>query len=211
MPPRVGHRGFFITLEGGDGSGKSTQAALLARWLRRKRHVVHLTREPGGTPLGEKIRSTLFSSGWANEAELFLFQALRAQHVFTVIRRELAAGHVVICDRFADSTMAYQGYGLGMDRDLVAQLTEKATYGVVPNLTLILDEPAESGLRKATRRQLMEQRGTAFQRRVRNGFRRIAKEHPDRCRLIPVQDTPQETHQLIRSIVSDALARRRRP
>lgn len=216
MPPRVTPR--FITLEGGDGCGKSTQAAALARWLRRRGYAVWVTREPGGTRLGEQVRRLLMGSRRLTPwTELLLFQAARAQHVAEVIRPRLrraaapaARGTVVLCDRFADSTMAYQGYGLGLDRGLVAAITRAATGGLTPDLTVILDAPAAAGLRRARRRQRMERRGVGFQRRVRAGFRVIARREAGRCRLIRVQPTPAATQALIQSVVTRALARRHR-
>lgn len=206
MPP-----GFLITLEGGDGSGKSTQARRLAGWLRRQGHRVLLTREPGGTPLGERLRDVLLTddavSPWT---ECLLFQALRAEHVAQVIRPALARGRIVLCDRYADSTMAYQGYGLGLDQALVACLTAAVTRGAAPDLTIILESPATAGLRRARRRHRMERRGLAFQRRVLAGFRAIARQDPRRCRLIRLHKDPTVTQQRIQQVVRDALARRRR-
>lgn len=203
-------RGFFITLEGGDGCGKSTHAAQLARWLRTQGYAVRLTREPGGTPLGERLRAALVNQSLSPWAELLLFQAVRAQHVAEVIRPALARGQAVICDRYADSTMAYQGFGRGLDRSAISWLTERVTAGTVPDLTLMLDAPAVAGLRRSRRHQQMERRGLAFQRRVRAGFRTIARRHPARCRIIRVQPTAAATHTAIREVVQRALARRHR-
>lgn len=210
MPARL-RRGFFITLEGGDGSGKSTQAAALARWLRRQGYAVCLTREPGGTRLGERVRGALLGHPAIDPwAELLLFQALRAQHVTEVLRPALARGAIVVCDRFADSTMAYQGYALGLDRALIARVTQLVTRGTTPDLTLILDRPAATGLRRARRRQAMERRGVVFQRRVRAGFLAIARREPRRCRLVPLRATPQATQATIQRLVQHALQRRHR-
>lgn len=210
MPPRV-RRGLFITVEGGDGSGKSTHAARLGRWLRRQGYAVCLTREPGGTRLGERIRLALLTyPRLTKETELLLFEALRAQHVAEVIRPRLADGEVVICDRYADSTMAYQGYGLGLDRTEISKITWFATRGLTPDLTLILDESAETGLQRSRHRQLMERRGVAFQRRVCNGFLKICRDDPRRCKRIVVQSDPRSTQQLIRDAVENALSRRHR-
>ena len=210
MPPRV--KGFFVTLEGGDGTGKSTQARALARWLRSQGSVVHLTREPGGTVLGERVRQALLAKqpldAWT---EMLLFQALRAQHAAEVIRPQLSRGRVVVCDRYADSTMAYQGYGLGLDRRLIDAIARVVTRGAVPDLTMILDAAPADWLRRARRRTRMERRGLAFQRRVRAGFLAIARRNPARCRVIRVQPDPAVTQQLIRRAVRDALQRRRRP
>ena len=210
MPARV-RRGMFITLEGGDGSGKSTHAAALACWLRRQGYVVCLTREPGGTRLGERLRAALLSHRAVDPwAELLLFQALRAQHVTEVLRPAVARGAIVVCDRFADSTMAYQGYGLGLDRALIGHITRLVTRGLTPHLTLILDRPAADGLRRARRRHAMERRGVAFQRRVRAGFLAIARREPQRCRVVPLGPTPPATQAVLQHLVRDALQRRHR-
>lgn len=212
MPARVARRGFFITLEGGDGCGKSTHAARLVRWLRGRGYTVVATREPGGTPLGERVRRDLLEApALAPWAELLLFQALRAQHVTEVIRPALARGWVVVCDRYSDSTMAYQGYGLGLDRTVIARLTRLVAAGAEPDLTVVLDTSPTAGLRRARARRQMERRGLVFQRRVRAGFLAIARRAPRRCRVISLQRDPQTTFQRIRSEVADALARRRRP
>lgn len=211
MPSRVS-RGFFITMEGGDGSGKSTQAVRLARWLRGQGYRVTLTREPGGTRLGETLRAALLGASRRDPwTELLLFQAARAQHAAEVIRPRLQRGDVVVCDRYADSTMAYQGYGLGLDRRLIARLTQAVTRGAAPDLTLILDAPASAGLHRARRRQAMERRGLAFQRRVRAGFWAIARQAPGRCRVLSIGPTPAVTHRIIQEVVTHALSRRRRP
>ena len=157
------------------------------------------------------MRPVLLRSGrMAPWAEMLLFQALRAQHVAEVIRPALARGQVVVCDRFADSTMAYQGYGLGLDRAVIAGMTQRATDGVTPDLTMILDVPPTDGLRRARRRQRMERRGVAYQRRVRAGFLAIARRDRRRCRVIHVQPTPAATQALIQRVVTDALQRRLR-
>jgi len=211
MPPRLDRRGFFITLEGGDGSGKSTHTVRLVRWLCAQGYAAQATREPGGTPLGERVRHSLLETpALAPWAECLLFQALRAQHVVEVIAPALARGRVVVCDRYSDSTMAYQGYGLGLDRATITGLTRLVTRGAVPDLTIILDAPPAIGLRRARIRRTMERRGLTFQRQVRRGFLAIARREPARCRVIRVQPTSSSTQTLIRQVVSDALARRRR-
>lgn len=160
--------------------------------------------------MGERLRAALVNHSLAPWAELLLFQALRAQHVAEVIQPALARGQVVICDRYADSTMAYQGFGRGLDRSAISWLTERVTDGAVPDLTLMLDAPAVAGLRRSRRHQQMERRGLAFQRRVRAGFLTIARQSPRRCRVIPVQASPAATQRLIRQVVQRALARRHR-
>ncbi|MBI4313389.1 MAG: dTMP kinase, partial [Candidatus Omnitrophica bacterium] len=193
------------------GSGKSTQARLLADRLRREGYRVLLTREPGGTGLGEAIRRILLSSKRMDPAsEMLLFQALRAHHAAEVIRPALRAGAVVICDRYADSTMAYQGYGLGVDRQWIEQITREVTQGASPDLTVVLDAAAAAGLKRAARKQRMERRGLSYQQRVLRGFRRIARANPKRCKIVKVMSTPEATQKNIRQAVKDALQRRRR-
>lgn len=138
--------GFFITFEGGEGAGKSTQVRLLAQRLRAEGHDVVPVREPGGTPLGEEVRRWVKSADVSNETELFLFAAARAELVATTIKPNLQRGAIVVADRFADSTIAYQGYARGINLDLVRTVNEMATDGLVPDLTLLLDLPAEQGL-----------------------------------------------------------------
>ena len=195
MQQTAPRRGLFITLEGTDGAGKSTQAARLAASLRSWGHGVCLTREPGGTSLGERIRQLLLSSGELEHrptSDALLFNAARAQLVEEVIAPALASGSVVVCDRFTDSTLAYQGYGEGLDLDGLRQVSTWATRGLVPDLTLLLDLPEEVGLTRRARgpgaeRNRFEQGGrdqAAFQRRVREGFLALAAAEPLRWRVI---------------------------
>jgi len=146
--------GVFITFEGPEGSGKTTQIRRLAEHLRSADHDVLLIREPGGTPIGDQIRAVLHdiaNTAMVSEAEILLFSASRAQLVGQLIRPALAQGTIVLCDRFADSTLAYQGYGRGLDLDALRQITEFATGGLSPDLTLYLDIPVEKGLDRKRR------------------------------------------------------------
>lgn len=174
-------RGFFITLEGGEGAGKSTVARALAARLKEEGYEVCLTQEPGGTELGRAIEGLLEGTqAPAPLAELLLFAADRAQHVVEVIAPALAAGRVVVCDRFADSTLAYQGYGRGLDLDLVRRLNEAATGGLRPDLTLLLDLPPEVGLaREGEQLDVTGREPLAFHERVREGFLALAKAEPE--------------------------------
>ena len=191
----------FITLEGGDGVGKSTQARMLADALRRAGHDVLLTREPGGTPGAEALRQIILSPKhvWSDLASTFLHFAARAEHVADAIRPALAAGACVVCDRFADSTVAYQGYGEGIDLGTIATLT--AMIGLRPDLTLVLvADPATSAARIALRPprdDRYEELGAAFNRRIDQGFRSIVAAEPDRCVLIDANGTPDEVHATI--------------
>ncbi|MDE2008035.1 MAG: dTMP kinase [Rhodospirillales bacterium] len=180
--------GRFVTLEGGEGAGKSTQARRLAATLRAGGHAVLLTREPGGTPGAERLREVLLHGpeNFVPEAETLLHFAARAEHIARAIRPALAAGQWVVCDRFADSTMAYQGYGGGVDRTMIAALT--AMVGTLPDLTLVLDvtEPVATARRvaRAGGADRYEALDAAFHARVRAGFRAIAAAAPSRCALI---------------------------
>jgi dTMP kinase len=185
--------GFFITFEGPEGAGKSTQSHRLMARLNLS--GVLTTREPGGTDLGEQIRTTLLSarrllvSPWS---EALLFTAARAQLVEEVIRPKLAAGEVVICDRFSDSTLAYQGYGRGLDRTLLAKLQDVVTAGVRPNLTFLLDLPVEEGLRRIPQdaRDRLDSETRAFHRRVREGYLQMAAQEPKRWVTIDASQHP---------------------
>jgi dTMP kinase len=177
----------FITLEGGEGAGKSSLAEALAERANAGGANVVLTREPGGTPLGDSIREALFRSHDINAwTEVFLFLAARADHVERVIRPALARGAVIICDRFTDSTIAYQAYGRGLDQDLLRRLNREATGGISPNLTLLLDVPVSLGLARS-RAETFDRIGResqAFHSRVYEGFGRLALAEPDRIKSI---------------------------
>jgi dTMP kinase len=177
----------FITFEGGEGGGKSTQLRALAEALRAAGEDVVTTREPGGAPGAEEIRRLLVEGEpgrWAPEAEALLHFAARAEHLDKVIRPALKAGKWVLCDRFADSTIAYQGYGQGVDRDWLQQLRHRVVAATEPGLTLVLDLPVEAGLSRALAQQRYERMGSAFHVRLRDGFRAIAREEPERCVVI---------------------------
>ena len=190
----------FITLEGGEGSGKSTQAALLADAIGALGIPVLRTREPGGAPGAERLRELLPNGGldWSPLAETLLHFTARAEHVEKVIRPALAAGTWVVCDRFSDSTMAYQGYGQGADRAMIASLARMI--GLQPDLTLVLDVPPTIA---ASRRQLRggtdryEQLDPTFHARVAEGFREIARSEPRRCVLIAGQAPPEAVHRQV--------------
>jgi dTMP kinase len=177
----------FITFEGGEGGGKSTQLRGLADALRSKGETVTTTREPGGTPGAEEIRRLLVEGEpgrWAPETEALLHFAARAEHLDKVVRPALARGHWVLSDRFADSTLVYQGYGQGVDLAWLTQLRQRVVGATEPGLTLLLDLPVEIGLARAATQQRYERMGKAFHQRLREGFLALAQEEPERCAVI---------------------------
>ncbi|MGI6558187.1 MAG: dTMP kinase [Limnochordia bacterium] len=203
-------KGFFITLEGPDGTGKTTQAKLLLQFLEEQgRPGIH-TFEPGGTTIGRAIRELVLSTRWgqmAGRTELLLMAADRAQHVAEVIRPALAEGLIVVCERYIDSTLAYQGYGLGEDLSLIRQANELATGGLLPDLTIVLDvEPATAQSRTAGRTQdRIEGRGAEFQARVREGYRKLCAAFPERMHLICAEGDVQVVHRRIVQLVASRI------
>jgi len=208
-------KGLFITFEGTEGSGKTTQIAALAEKLRGLGHIVRTLREPGGTPIGEEIRHTLKHSeanrNMTPEAELLLMNASRAQLVGEVIRPALEAGEIILCDRFYDSTIAYQAYGRGLDLKLVKQAIGIATGGLRPDLTLLLLVPvAVSETRRRERspeRDRMEEADRSFFERVEKGYAAIAADHKRRVRSIDSTATPAAVSERIWAAVGPLLAR----
>ncbi|MBY0298128.1 MAG: dTMP kinase [Methylobacterium sp.] len=209
-------RGVFVTFEGGEGAGKSTQVARLAERLRRGGREVVTTREPGGSPRAEQIRTALLAGAakpYGPFAEALLFSAARLDHLDTLIRPALARGAVVLCDRFADSTRAYQGAAGGVDPEGVAALERIVVGRTRPDLTLILDLPAEAGLARARRRDLGSARGPdrfeaealSFHQRLREAFRAIAAAEPRRCALIDAAGDPDAVAAAVRATVAGRL------
>ena len=199
--------GFFITLEGPDGSGKTTQAARLARRLEAEGHEVVLTREPGGGgALPESIRELLLHGGdMARATELCLFFAARAEHVAALIKPALAAGKIVVCDRYTDSTLAYQGAGLDADLEDIRALHRIATGDLWPHVTLLLDIPPEDGLLRQRDANRMEARGLEFARRVRAGFLELAAAEPKRITVVDARGPKDDVHDRIWQAVADRL------
>lgn len=191
-------RGLFITVEGIDGCGKSTQARLIAAALEAAGHDVLRLREPGGVKISEQIREILLDPANAemgDVCELLLYEAARAQLVHQVIRPALAAGKTVVCDRFYDSTTAYQAFADGLDRNMVSQANGLAVDGCRPDLTLVFDLPVEDALRRRSGREAedrLELKGLEFQERVAAGFRAVAADEPDRVKLIDAGESIAE-------------------
>ncbi|GAB4280031.1 MAG: dTMP kinase [Candidatus Promineifilaceae bacterium] len=181
----------FITFEGPEGSGKSTQIQLLAQFLETQGYHVVQTREPGGTVIGDQIRHVLHdvaNTEMVATTEVLLYSASRAQLVAQLIRPHLAAGNVVLCDRFADSTMAYQGYGRYLDHNMLTQLTQIATGGLKPDLTILLDIDVEEGLNRKkqghTEMNRLDLEAISFHKRVRDGYHQLAAAEPARWVII---------------------------
>ena len=200
----------FITFEGIDGCGKSTQVRMLASALRLRQTDVVLTREPGGTPLGQKLRHALLESEGQVDplAELLLYAADRAQHVRSLVRPALASGRVVLSDRYADATVAYQGAGRGFEPGLVARIVDLATGGLKPDLTLLFDLPVEQARERACLRtrngrpgDRLDSENPEFHGRVRAAYLEIAASEPARVRVIDAARSVEETHASVRDIV----------
>ncbi len=204
--------GLFITFEGPEGSGKTTQVPLLADFLRRQGYDVLTTREPGGTPIGDQIRavlSDLENTAMHPRTEILLFLASRAQLVEQVIRPHLARGGIVLCDRYADSTLAYQGYGHGVNLDVLQNLLLFATDGVFPHLTFLLDLDVEVGLERRARGgdwNRLDAYALEFHRRVRMGYHALARQDAGRWVIVDASRSPEQVQQDIRAAVTERLA-----
>ena len=207
----------FITFEGPDGSGKTTQIRRLIPVLQEKGLDIVHTREPGGTEIGDQIRSVIMNmknKSMHPRAEILLFCASRAQLVEELIRPSLAEGKLVLCDRYADSTMAYQGYGHGLDRVALSQLLHFATGGLKPDLTLLFDIPAEAGLRRRLNNHeewnRMDDYALQFHERVRSGYLAMAAAEPERWIVINADRPREEIHEEVVTILTEKLAVRDR-
>src|SRR5712692_1083515 len=202
----------LITVEGVEGSGKSTQCARLAAYLRQRGLEVVETSEPDGTPLGLRVRALFVADGPTPTplTQTFLFMAARQEHVTRVIAPALARGAVVISDRYADATVAYQGYGQGMDVQTIRELNMLATGGVLPDLTLVLDLDPAAGMRRIHGRALdaFEKMDTAFHRRVREGYLEIARSDKNRVVVLDAGREPEVLHADVVRSVDECLARR---
>jgi dTMP kinase len=205
---------FFVTFEGIEGCGKTTQIQLLKSFLKKQGHRVITTREPGGTPIGDKVRSILLDS-CNNEidlkTELLLYQAARAQHVKDLISPSLKEGHVVICDRFTDATLVYQGYAQKLNKVFIELLSQFVTDNLIPDLTILIDCPVEIGLKRAQDRIVQNREGPAedrfeeknseFHQAVRLGYLDIADKNSTRFFIVDGRENPSKVHSAIKSVV----------
>jgi dTMP kinase len=204
-------RGIFISFEGVEGAGKSTQAKLLADYIAKIGCLVVLTREPGGTPIAEQIREILLEPGntdMADVTELLLYLASRAQHVRQLILPALSEGKVVICERFSDATLAYQGHARGFDLDSLERMNEVATDGLEPDLTIFLDLEAKDGLSRKSEGDLdrLESEGVDFHNRVRKGYLAIAQGAPQRVKVIDARGSIEDVHLRVKECVDQRFA-----
>jgi len=212
--------GLFITFEGPEGGGKTTQSRLLAEWLRERGADVIHTREPGGTPVGDRIRAILLDkrvTDLSPEAEVLLFSASRAQLVRQVIRPQLERGGIVVCDRYADSTYAYQGFGRGLSMSSLRAVTTFATGGLEPDLTFLLDLPVGEGLQRkwvgdnGAEWNRFESEEVAYQERVRQGYLELAATSPERWVVLDARQSADTLQFQIRSAVAERLGWKGQP
>ena len=207
-------RGLFITLEGIDGCGKSTQREMLAEKLKSRGFEIVVTREPGGTVIGEGIRLLLVSDASVHIApttELLLYVAARAQHVAELIRPSVDAGRIVISDRYTDSTVAFQGYGRGLDLDVLESLNRFATAGLKPDLTIVFDLDPNTARSRSVSRPVggllgaFDEQHADFHERMRTGYLKMARNDPSRIRVVDASGSADETHGLVMSVVLEKI------
>ena len=197
----------FITIEGCEGCGKTTQSELLKKYLESKGLTVVLTREPGGSIVAEQVRNILLNPNFnvAPYCELMLYEASRAQHLEDIIKPNLKKGHIVICDRFTDSTLAYQGYAMGIDKEVIKKLNNIATSGLKPDLTVYLDINPNKGIKKAksvnkgklTGGDRIERESLKFHNNVRKGFLELVKKYPNRIKKVKTSEVIEKTQKEI--------------
>ncbi len=198
-------KGLFITFEGCDGCGKTTQLELLAQYLQEHGYSVLTTREPGAKGLGTKLREILlnYDGEVSSNCESFLFLADRAQHIDTIVKPAINAGKIVLCDRHIDSTIAYQGYGRGIDHEHLAYLNDLATSGLKPDLTLLFDVDTETSMQRVGKnKDRMESAGIEFQEKVRRGYLELAKSEPNRIKVLDSRKSIEQLHQEVLTIFS---------
>lgn len=201
-------KGLFITFEGGDGCGKTTQLNLCAKYLEQKGYNTVITREPGSVGLGEKLREVLlhYSGEVDPVCEAFLFLADRAQHIAKTVKPAIECGKIVLCDRHIDSSVAYQGYGRGEDINQINYLNSIATRGLKPDLTLLFDVSTETAQsRVGKEKDRMESAGDEFHERVRNGYLKIAKQEPERIRVIDANLSIDEVFEQVKKYIDEKI------
>lgn len=199
-------QGLFITFEGPDGCGKTTQMKLLAEYFEKKGKEVVLTREPGGKGLGEKVREILlnYDGEVSDRCESFLFLADRAQNIDIIVNPAVKKGKIVLCDRHIDSTVAYQGYGRGLNIDRINMLNNLATNGKKPDLTLVFDVDVETSMKRVGKeKDRMESAGIDFHNRVRKGYLELAKQEPKRIKVLDATKSIEEIHKDVINILAE--------
>lgn len=199
-------QGLFITFEGPDGCGKTTQMKLLAEYFEKKGKEVVLTREPGGKGLGEKVREILlnYDGEVSDRCESFLFLADRAQNIDIIVKPAVKEGKIVLCDRHIDSTVAYQGYGRGLNIDRINMLNNLATNGKKPDLTLVFDVDVETSMKRVGKeKDRMESAGIDFHNRVRKGYLELAKQEPKRIKVLDATKSIEEIHKDVINILAE--------
>jgi dTMP kinase len=203
--------GVLVTFEGIEGSGKSSQIKLTKAYMEQEGYSCLMTREPGGTPLGEGIRNFLLDQEELRIdplTELFLIEADRTQHVAEVIKPALEEGHTILCDRYTDATLAYQGYGRGMDIALIEEMNRRATGGLLPQHTILLDCSVDVGMGRAQGEDRFERESHEFHQRVRDGYLRIAHQDPQRVKVVSGESEPMAIQENIQMILRPLLDRR---
>lgn len=201
-------KGLFITLEGADGCGKTTQLNLLKEYLTSRGYEIVVTREPGGKGLGEKLREILlnYDGEVSDRCEAFLYLADRAQNIDTIIKPAINSGKIVLCDRHTDSSVAYQGYGREQNIDNINMLNELAVNGVHPDLTIVFDIDTETSMeRVGAEKDRIESAGIEFHKRVRNGYLEIAKKNPQRIKVVDASQTIEDVQRDVIKIVEEVL------
>jgi dTMP kinase len=205
-------KSLFITFEGSEGSGKSTQIELALRYLRSRKKKVVFLREPGGVKISESIRNILLdvkNKKMSDECEMLLYMAARGQLVKEKIMPALSEGKIVLCDRYLDSTLAYQGYGNGVDLKIIKAVGDFVTHGLIPDLTFVLDLEAKKGLGRIKRaKDRIELRALSYHERVRQGYLAIAKKEPRRVKIVPVDRDPAMIHEDVKRYLDILLKER---
>lgn len=209
------HKSFFITIEGGEGCGKTTQSKLLKKYLEDKGFKVILTREPGGSVVAEQVRNILLNPAFkvVPLCELMLYESSRAQHLEEIIKPNLKKGYVVICDRFTDSTLAYQGYARNLDKNIIKKLNDIASCGIKPDITFYLDVEPKEGIKRAksvdkgelTGGDRIEKESIKFHNKVRKGFLDLVKKYSSRIKKIDTKNGIDETHKNIVEVINKFL------